>query len=258
MSKKPNKKVKKEVERKESASMKGAFWFFGSGCLAEIYLLILRKCFINGTLEQVVAWDGYLAFLPYVGLVLLAAGLAAAVLFRKEKSWKRVGGAALAVLGLFVAVASWLVRNYLVSALNPLSVVVPVLMVLAILWGLYDRECAYSLTVLGVAVLVLWICRKGVGTSAWNTLALLCGVGFVVVAAAAAFLFWKAEKNKGMVGKTRLLEEDAKGLPIYGACAAALVLVLLGMFSSTVAYYAMWAACLGIFVLAVYYTVRQL
>ena len=31
MSKKPNKKVKKEVERKESASMKGAFWFFGSG-----------------------------------------------------------------------------------------------------------------------------------------------------------------------------------------------------------------------------------
>ena len=54
MSKKPNKKVKKEVERKESASMKGAFWFFGSGCLAEVYLLILRKYFINGTLEQVV------------------------------------------------------------------------------------------------------------------------------------------------------------------------------------------------------------
>ena len=59
MSKKPNKKVKKEVERKESASMKGAFWFFGSGCLAEIYLLILRKCFINGTLEQVRAAEDF-------------------------------------------------------------------------------------------------------------------------------------------------------------------------------------------------------
>ena len=78
MSQKPNKKVKKEVQ-KQNESMGTAMWFLCVGCLAELYLLMLRRFFINGTLQQVVAWDGYLPVFQIAGLVLLAAGVATAL-----------------------------------------------------------------------------------------------------------------------------------------------------------------------------------
>ena len=257
MSQKPNKKVKKEVQ-KQNESMGAAMWFLCVGCLAELYLLLVRRYFINGNLEQVVAWDGYLAAFQIVGLVLLAAGVALTVLKRKETSWKRRTGVALTVFGAFLAVASWLVRAYVTTALSPLCFIVPAVMVLGILLCLYDREFGCSLAVLSVTVLVLWICRKGVGASPYRTLALAVAVVYLAALAAIAWLFWKAGKEQGMVGKVRLMSASGKAMPVLAVCGASAVAVVIGMCSAVAAYYAMWAVGLAIFVLAVYYTVRQL
>lgn len=261
MAQKPNKKNKKEKEaerQKQNESMRGAFWFFGGGCLAELWLLMVRKFYINGTLEQVVAWDGYLGGLMYVGLAMMILGIGAAAMYRKVRSWKRQAGVFLGVLGLFLAVSSWLVKTYVYTALTPLCFVVPIVMVLGILWCLYDRECGYALVVLGATVLVLWVCRKGVGTAAWNTLAMGVAALYVVLLGLVTLLFRRADRAKGMLGNIRLLPENGKALPVIGACAGSALAVMLGMFSSTAAFYAMWVVGLAIFVLAVYYTVKQL
>ena len=98
MSQKPNKKVKKEVQ-KQNESMGAAMWFLCVGCLAEFYLLLLRRYYVDGTLQQVVAWDGYLSVFRIVGLVMLIAGVVLTAMKRKENSWKRRTGVALTVFG---------------------------------------------------------------------------------------------------------------------------------------------------------------
>lgn len=256
MAQKPNKKGNARAQKADSVN--SAVKFLLAGCLAEAYLLVLRKYFINGKLEQVVQWDGYLQIIVYAGLIIAAAGLALGLVFRKEKSWKQSAGWTLLGAGAFLAVASWLVRNYVYTAITPLCIIVPVVMLLGILWRLYDRECVYSLSVLGVTVLVLWLCRKGLGTVVWNTKVLIAAVLYLAVMAVAGVLFWKAGKANGMLGNVRMLPKGADAMPVYASCVLSLAAVAVGLVSTTAAYYAIWAVCLVIFALAVYYTVRQL
>lgn len=257
MSQKPNQK-KSNRAKQNSGSMNGAAGILIFGCLAEMYLLLLRRFYINGTLEQVVAWDGYLTVILYASLAVLAVGLVLGIVFRKEKSWKGKTGWIVFGAGAFLAASSWLVQKFVYTALTPLCIIVPVAMVLGILWRLYDRECAYALTILGVTVLVLWICRKGLGTAMWNGKAMAVAVIYLVVMAAAALLFRKAEKANGVLGKLRLLPAGADAMPVYTACGVSLAAVALSLISSTIAYYAIWVVGMVIFALAVYYTVRQL
>jgi len=256
MSQKPNHKNNRA--KQNSGSMNGASGILIFGCLAEMYLLLLRKFYINGTLEQVVAWDSYLTVILYASLAVLAVGLVLGLVFRKEKGWKGKTGWILFAAGVFLAASSWLVQKFVYTALTPLCIIVPVTMVLGILWRLYDQECAYALTILGATVLVLWTCRKGLGTMMWNGKTMAVAVVYLAVMAAAAVLFWKAGKAGGMLGKIRLLPAGADVMPVCVACGVSLVAVALALISSTVAYYAMWAVCIVIFALAVYYTVRQL
>ena len=257
MSQKPNQK-KNNRAKQNGGSMNGAAGILIFGCLAEMYLLLLRRFYINGTLEQVVAWDGYLTVILYAALAVLAVGLVLGLVFRKDKGWKGKAGWVILGAGAFLAVSSWLVQRFVYTALTPLCIIVPVVMVLGILWRLYDQECAYALTILGATVLVLWICRKGLGTVLWNGKALAVAVVYLAVMAAAAFLFWKADKAGGMLGKLRLLPAGADAMPVYAACGVSLAAVALSLISSTVAYYAIWVVGMVIFALAVYYTVRQL
>ena len=50
----------------------------------------------------------------------------------------------------------------------------------------------------------------------------------------------------------------ADPMPIYAACGLSVVALAIALFSSTIAYYAMWALAIVVFALAVYYTVKQL
>lgn len=246
MPKNPNSKSK-PVKRNEP--MTGAMKFFLAGCVAELYLLIVRRFYINGTLEQVVAWDSYLNVFIWIGLAVLAVGLVLGIMWKAD-SKKRIIGWSIFAAGAFFAVSSFLV-HWNMSTLTLLSVVVPVVMLLGILWSLYDRECALALTILGISLIVLWVCRRELSSMYLGTYTRIITVVYIVVLAAVALL-----TKSGKLAK--LLPANADPLPVYVACGLSAVALAAALISTSVAYYAMWVLAIVVFALAVYYTVKQL
>lgn len=241
----PNRKSKPV---KKNDSMNGAMDFFIAGCLAELYLLMLRRSYTGGSAVQQIAWyDTYLKIAIGAGAVILAAGLALTRLWRTEKK-KKTYGVIVAVLGAFLAVASLLVR-WNMSALTLLMVAVPVAMILCIVWCLYDRECALALTVLAISLVAVWLCRRVAGPVA---LVLKAGVVVYIAAMVALIVLAKAKKLKC------LLPAKADPMPVYVSCGLSAVALAVALISSGIAYYAMWALAAVVFALAVYYTVKQL
>ena len=72
---------------------------------------------------------------------------------RRELSWYVLGG------GAFVAAASALVL-WNMGILSLLTTIVPAVLVIDVLWWLFDREAALSLTVLAAALVVAWVNRR--------------------------------------------------------------------------------------------------
>ena len=129
-------------------------------------------------------------------------------------------------------------------------------MVLAILWYLYDRECVCALAVLSGTAMVLWVSRKGGGF--WNAKVLAVAAVWIVICGALVLVLRKAQKTGGTVKEVRILPENADYQPIWLAAGVSVALLAVGLVSVTLAYYALWAAALLIFAMAVYYTVQQL
>ena len=249
MAKHPNNKPKPV---KGADPMTGAMKFFLAGCVAELYLLIIRRYYLYGNLNQVVAWDGYLKYFSYLGIAALIAGAALIFLRKADSKLQRIGWIA-ASAGAFLAVASIVVRTNL-SLLSLMIVLVPVLMVLGIVWSLYDRECALSLTVLSFSMLMIWAARRFIYSGVAKVLVVL----FLLALAAVFVLIRKASTSDGMLGKYRLLPAKASVQPVYVSCGLSLIAVATVLVSTVVSYYAMWLLAAVVFALAVYYTVKQL
>ena len=246
MSKNPNKKAVRKDE-----PMNGAMKFFLAGCVAELYLLILRRFYVNASSDVArFAWyDHYLWILSGIGAGLLAVGVIASIALRKNTKTRKTGWG-LAAAGAFVAAATLLVR-WNMATLSFMTTVVPVIMLLGILWALYDRECALALTVLGASLLVLWGFRRYGASMYVGTAVKVCVVGYLVVLAAIA---WLAKSGK----LSRVLPPKADKLPVYVACGLSGLALLASFLGTGVSYYAMWALAAVVFALAVYYTVKQL
>lgn len=245
MPKNPN---SKPVKRDEP--MTGAMKFFLAGCVAELYLLIVRRFYANGNAVQQIAWfDRYLFYLMGAGAVLLVIGAVCAALWRADKKKLKLS-LSLAAAGAFLALSALLFR-WNVATLTLLTVVVPVVMLLGILWNLYDRECALALTVLGITLIVLWVCRRAGASQFIGVYVKAISVIYLLLTVALAWLV-----NQGKLGK--LLPANADPLPVYIACGLSVAAIAAGLVSAAVAYYVMWALAIVVFALAVYYTVKQL
>lgn len=253
MAKNPNNRPK---AAKWDDPMNSAMKFFLSGCVAELYLLLIRRFYVYGTLEQVVAWDGYLKVLAWAGLVILAVGAVLSAVWRADRSRRQIGWG-LAIAGAFVGAVSAVVRLNM-SVLTLLYLVVPAVMLLGILWSLYDRECALSLTILGVSLLALWVCRREVGNLYTGTYFKVGAAVYVLLMVAAAAATWKAAASGGRLGKLQLLSPKGDAVSIYVACGLSAAAMLTVLISVSVSYYAMWILAGVVFALAVYYTVKQL
>lgn len=242
MAKKAHRSKAKPVKKNDP--MTGAMKFFVGGCVAELYLLIVRRFYVNGTAVQAIAWDSYLPVFAWIGVAVLALG---AVLFMMWKaSKKKAIGLAVAAAGAFLAVSSFLI-HWNMSTLTLMTVLVPVVMLLGILWVLYDRECALALTLLAGALVAVWVCRRA------GTMMLVKGAAIVyVLILLAVFVLVKQKKL------TKLLPAHVDPAPVYAACVISVVAVAAALISTAIAYYALWALAAVIFALAVYYTVKQL
>ena len=244
MAKNPNRKSAKKDD-----SMTPAMKIFLIGLVAELYLLIVRRFYVNGSLEQVVAWDDYLKVFALAGLVVLIVGVILSTLWKASKN-KHFLGQCVAGLGAFVAVVSFVVRLNM-SVLTLLTVVVPVAILMLLLWSLYDREGALSLTILAASLVVLWLCRDAGSNIYFGTLVKIVATVYALAVAVLAVLAKAKKLPKLLPAKTNLT-------PIYVACILSVVTVAAGLISTTVAYYAMWVLAAVVFGLAVYYTVKQL
>jgi len=246
MPKNPSNKIKKSVKRDEP--MNNTMKFFLAGCVAELYLLIISRFYINADsdLKRIAWYDSYLWILVGVGAAIALVGLICAYAFRKNKK-KLWLGIALAAAGVFAAGTAGLVR-WNMSTLTLLIVVVPVVMILDVLWNLYDRECSVALSVLGASVIVVWVCRRMAATVLYVKAAAVVYIVLLV----ALLLLVKTGKLK------KLLPHEADPLPVYVGCGLSAVAVAAALVSSAIAYYAMWGLAAVIFALAVYYTVKQL
>ena len=228
------------------------------GCVAELYLLLIHKYYIYGNLDQVLAWDSYLRVSLWLGLGVAVLGGVLLYLCRRKPGWKRAVSGMVLELGAFMAVTGGLVTRYYASPITLLAVAVPAAALMAMLWYLYDRECAWGLIVLGLDLAVLWICRKGMGNFLWEKRVLVGTVIFLICLAVLAFLTWKLSKFHGMLGKLRLLGENFDTMPIYAACGVSAVTTVLALVSSVAAYYCIYIVAVLLFALAVYYAIRQL
>ena len=255
MPKNPNRRPKPTKTGTEA--MTGAMKFFLAGMVAELYLMLVRRFYLQGTTPQMLAWFNYLNYFAILGVVVFVAGAALFMMWRSNRK-KREIGLWLAVAGAFLAVASFLIRRMNSPVVTLLSVVVAAAMLLGILWTLYDRECAYALSILGVSLVALWAARRVVASLSLGLLSKVAIIVLIALLAGSAYLARKAKQNGGKIGNIRLLPPNANVKPIYTACAVSAVALLTVLVNVTLAYYAMWVLALAVFALAVYYTVKQL
>ena len=247
MSKNPNKPAKSS---KRDEHMSGAMKFFLGGCVAELYLLLIYRFYINADSDlQRIAWyDSYLWILLGAGAAVLVIGAVCAWLWRAGK--KRAWGVLIGAAGLYMGLVAGLVR-WNMSAMTLLMVLVPVVMLLGILWNLYDRECALALTILGASLIALWVFRRGFSSS---TVGVYVKVFLAVYLVALIALLVQVARKK----LPKLISPQADPLPIYVSGGLSLAAMAIALVSTAAAYYAMWVLGLIAFGLAVYYTVKQL
>lgn len=244
MAKNPNKKAVRKDE-----PMNAAMKFFLGGCVAELYLLILRRFYINAGSDLVrIEWyDKYLWILAGLGAAVMLVGLIGGLVLkdkRKKVLW------VVAAAGAFVGLSTLFVRLNM-SSLSFMITLVPVIILLGSLWALYDRECALALTVLGAALFALWVLRR-YGSNIRTGIAVKAAV--IVFILLLAVLAWMTKAGK----LSKLLPPKADKLTVYVACGLSAAALLAGLLIGSGAYYAMWALAAVVFALAVYYTVKQL
>ena len=251
------KKDKEELKR-DNAPLNGALKFFIGGCLAELYLLMVRKYYVNGNVDQMLSWDAAMPVLMGIGAAVLALGVLLTVLWKKAVPWKRTAGWSLIFAGLFLSAGNWVVKTVYPAGVLILSVVTAAAMLLGVLWCLYARECFYAMAILGTGLFATWVCRHGMDNANWRSYVIAGACAYLVLLAATALTARKVEQTDGMLGALRVLSKGADCTVLLASCGLSAAAVALSLFSAAVAYYAMWVLGIVIFILAVYYTVREL
>ena len=81
MSKNP---VSKSKPVKRNEPMHNALKFFLAGCVAEIYLLVIRRFYVNGTANELLACDAALPYLMAAGATVAVIGLVLGIVWRQQ------------------------------------------------------------------------------------------------------------------------------------------------------------------------------
>lgn len=252
------KKNKAEELRRNNAPLNGALKFFIGGCLAEIYLLMVRKYYINGNVDQMLGWDAAMPTLMGIGAAVLALGVILTIVWRKTSGWKRTLAWTVVFAGLFFSAGNWLVKAVYPSGAVILSVITASVMLLGVLWCLYARDCFYAMTVLGTGLFATWVCRHGMDNIFWRSYVIAGACVYFVLLAAVALTARKVERADGMMGAIRVLPQNTDCTILFVTCGLSAAATVLSLFSAVAAYYVLWTLGIAIFILAVFYTVKEL
>ncbi|MBU5626025.1 hypothetical protein KQI82_03600 [Oscillibacter sp. MSJ-2] len=252
MAKKTNPASSRNI-RKGNAVFHASMAVFLAGCAAEIYLLFINKYLVDGTLDQVLAMAEALPYVIYAGLGVLALGLVLLALWWKRGGALRKTAAWIAGVGAFVAGATFVCLHYVADGTRAMCVAVPVVMLLGVVFLLYQRECFFSVGSLSLALIALYACRRSFSPNVKIAVCVLIAVLALIVV-----LVRMAEKNGGRLKDIRLFAKETDYLPVYGSIGLSAASLAVTLIVNSAAYYAMWLLGAVLFALAVYYTVKQL
>ncbi|MBQ2830269.1 MAG: hypothetical protein IJF15_04505 [Oscillospiraceae bacterium] len=241
-----------------AANLAGASVLFVSGFCAELYLLVLQRFFVNGTVKEIALSSYVVEALMYVGLALFAAG-AVLKFLRRASGGSRLANWLLGI-GVFFAAANKAMLSVYPDAAVSLCIIVPIVLIVGVAFFLYQREFFFSLCAMVLSVGACWLCSKGLGNAKWEMIVIAASVVVLLLIAALFALSLSAAKKKGIVElggrKFRMLSVSFNRTLLYGAyilSALAVIAALLGC-----GYYCIWVLCVVIFALAVYYTIKMM
>ena len=231
---------------KNNRNLNSALTLFTAGFIAEFYLLLINQYFVKGSVDQVVAIAGYLEVMAIVGAAAFGAGVVLTVMRRK---WTRFAAAGKWLLGL------GLMRRVYPMGTTVMCILVPVLMLLAVVFLLYQHEFAVQTIALTLAIASAVLLNHG-SSSMPALVTAFCWAAMVFVAALLV-LTVMLQKHEGSYKGTAIFPAKTN----YALTCAVLVLsiaaIAVSLFAG-LAYYVIWGAAVLLFVLAVWYTVKML
>lgn len=248
----------KRAERREKSerNMNRAVVLLIAGIVAEWYLLMIDRVYARGNIQQFIKWYDVLGVLRWVGLAMLAGGVALYVLRKQKPQFSWVGYSLIGV-GVFLTFTSICMRHVYPTSVTVMCVLVPVLMILGIVYLFYQAEFSVQATALalGLGALVLLSRSQSKAVIVCAVLALLAVAALLV-----GTFFLKKEKGVLKLGGKRLrfFATDMDYRLTLGVPALCLVLVIAALAAPAVAFYATWGLAIVAFVLAVYYTIKLL
>lgn len=252
---KKNKMAKAKAEEEALNSM--LCWFVG-GTVVEFLLVLLDRYWNHYTVSEI-QFRVHILEPAVVALAFLAlAGAGAAAYWWKKGGMKARLPLTVSLVALGISAgcfAAWILGS---AGLTVISTVVPGIIVLAIIFYLYQREFFLIACLSALGLLGIWLCSHGVsgrtGVVCW--IYVLCALVLVGAAAWGCFLCQKENGSLTWKGKKlQLLSKEASYLLLYitaGVTAALLVCALVGL--PAMALYAVAVALL--LIMAVYYTVK--
>ena len=255
MAKKTNMKRAARVE-KNNRNMNRALELLTAGFLAEFYLLLVNNYFVRGTVNQLVTMSYALEVLLYVGLALVAAGIVLLIVNKKKDKGLTNLNKWLLIAGVFFTLSSELMLKVYPQGTTAMCVFVPVVMILAIIFLMYQREFSVQAVALAMTILAMVLLSRGSGN--WAMVVKGYSVCAALVIAALAVVAYLAQRNDGCIGSVRLFPSGAGYKILYLILIVCLAAIVAALLVGGIAYYGVWAMSVLLFLLAVYYTVKML
>lgn len=255
MAAKKNNARREQRIAKNNRSLNCALSLFTAGFVAEFYFLLLNQYFVKGTISQVVAASYFLEGVVWFGLVLVAAGLVLTFL-RKNPTRFASLGKWLIVLGVFLTLSSQLMLKIYPAGTTAMCILVPVLMLLSVVFLLYQHEFAVQTASLTLTIAATVLLNRGATASAGLLKVLV--VGCIVVILALCVLVGMAQKNGGALRGQPIFPAKTDYRMMYAVMAFSEVVIILSLTVAGVAFWAIWASAIVLFALAVWYTVKLL
>ena len=260
MDKSRREKIELRKKQEDAQFNKLLLWIVAAVVL-EAVVLFVKRYLINyrntvAELKLSIGISNVLGVLQFVAPVLFVAAIVWYLISRKKGCTCKLPlilGGVFAVLSV-LAIA---VYNSPTTGMTFVSALPFVIIVLAFIGYLYQREFFFSTILTGLGVFALWFYRKAFAGRPAMVIA-----GFVVllvILVLSCVLVHKLSKNNGCWKGIQIFQAKTAYQPVYvtfGLTALALIAALVA--GATVAYYAIFALIVWLFCMVVYYTVRMM
>lgn len=257
MSKKSISQKQVDREKQENHVLNRVYYVFLLGLAAECYLFLVYRGYAWGSVGSMLVWHKVLTVLIWLGLAALVIGAVAAFVKREDRKIRKLM-TWVAGVGAFFLLSSWVVTRFFTNGVGvtAMCILVPIVAVLALVYLLYQHECALCSVMLSGAMFSVWLRGASAGSSSWNVPVMAGCVVVAVLLAAVLFLTGKARKEGGKLFGVRVFSVECDYRIVYAVLAVAAAAVVLAAFLPAITYYLMWGLGVLLFAELVFYTTK--